>query len=143
MKILFDCKLQVESHLILKNSKSIYFNKCTGKRFITTSDKKKLEQLRLISLIRTEMFKQKCLMPINLPVAVSFIFAYPKHVYYTKRGTVSLKIGDLSNLVQGPEDAMQKAGLLSNDALIYSLDGSRRVPGDGYSLTIIVKEFNE
>ena len=35
---------------------------------------------------------------------------------------------DLSNLYQAPEDALQAAGVLADDRLIDSHDGSRRVP---------------
>lgn len=33
---------------------------------------------------------------------------------------------DLSNLIQGPEDALVKAGILDDDSLIQSVDGSRK-----------------
>jgi Holliday junction resolvase RusA-like endonuclease len=33
---------------------------------------------------------------------------------------------DLSNLYQGPEDALVKAGILEDDSLIQSHDGSRK-----------------
>ena len=46
---------------------------------------------------------------------------------------------DLSNLYQGPEDALQAAGILKNDKFIAGHDGSRRHPGiDNPHITITI-----
>jgi len=49
---------------------------------------------------------------------------------------------DLSNLYQGPEDALQAAGILQNDEVIAGHDGSRRHYGvDNPHVTITITPF--
>lgn len=55
--------------------------------------------------------------PINEPVEVTFEFFLKDKKKY-----------DLSNLYQGPEDALVKALILADDSLIESHDGSRKHP---------------
>lgn len=46
---------------------------------------------------------------------------------------------DLSNAIQSIEDALEMAGVIKNDNLIYSFDGSRKIigaPGDGAIIEI-------
>ncbi len=49
---------------------------------------------------------------------VVWLFQLDNH--FTKKGGVNLRAGDLSNLVQGIEDALQKAEIIKDDALIVS-----------------------
>lgn len=53
--------------------------------------------------------------PIDEPVWVEFIFYMRDKKRY-----------DLSNLIQGAEDALVDAGILKDDSLIESYDGSRK-----------------
>lgn len=48
---------------------------------------------------------------------------------------------DLSNCYQGPEDALQKAGVIENDKLIRSHDGSRKRFGRQPCVEIEVYEY--
>ena len=57
--------------------------------------------------------------PITDPIQVSFIF-------YCKDN----RKRDLCNLIQCPADLLQQAGIILNDYLIISLDGSRIMPLD-------------
>lgn len=58
--------------------------------------------------------------PINCPVRMLVLIYGPWNDQYS--------MPDLSNLLQGPEDALQEAGILADDALIRSHDGSRAIP---------------
>lgn len=50
---------------------------------------------------------------------------------------------DLSNLYQGPEDALVKAGILQDDVLIASHDGSRKHLGcENPRVQITIRAFN-
>ena len=67
------------------------------------------------------------------PVEVSFVFHLKDKAKY-----------DLSNLYQGPEDALVKAGILADDSLIESHDGSRKIPGMPTPRIIItIRPFKE
>lgn len=69
--------------------------------------------------------------PINEPVAVEFLFFIEGH------GKI-----DLSNLYQGYEDALVAAGILADDSLIMSHDGSRKYLGQKRGHVLIrIKPF--
>lgn len=71
--------------------------------------------------------------PIDYPVQVTFIF------YIRRKGKY-----DLSNLYQGPEDALVKGLILEDDSLIESHDGSRKHVGDeADQILISIKPFKE
>ena len=59
------------------------------------------------------------ILPITKPIQISFIF-------YCKDN----RKRDLCNLIQCPADLLQQAGIILNDYLISSLDGSRIMPPD-------------
>jgi len=68
---------------------------------------------------------------INEPVAVEFLF------FIEGRGKY-----DLSNLYQGPEDVLEQVGILANDSLIMSHDGSRKYLGHKSGRVLIkIKPF--
>jgi len=64
--------------------------------------------------------------------------------FYTKKGEMNLKLGDLSNIIQHPEDCLTKAGVILDDAIIRSYDGSRKLPSDtGQNyLEVILRAFD-
>lgn len=138
--ILFHAKFKVNRHGILKNSKEIKKNFKTGKSFIGKSDRASDAEKWLLMKLNIEKIKQR-VETITCDVKASFIFYYPKTVYFTKKGLRSEKLGDLSNLICLPEDCLQRAGIIANDNLICSLDGSKREPIDSteYYLEIILE----
>lgn len=50
---------------------------------------------------------------------------------------------DLSNCLEGPQDALVKAGILTNDKLVNSYDGTRKVFGKTNAVMIDVYEYKE
>lgn len=50
---------------------------------------------------------------------------------------------DLSNLLEGPSDLLQDAGVIKNDRLIQSYDGSRKLFGRPAGLLIELFKFVE
>lgn len=69
--------------------------------------------------------------PISFFVEVAFEFFMKDKKKY-----------DLSNLIQGPEDALVKAGILQDDSLIMSLDGSRKHLGcEAPRILITIRRF--
>ena len=51
---------------------------------------------------------------------------------------------DLTNLLQAPEDALTKAGIIKDDSLIDSVDGSRKLlDRDDPRVEIFIKEFEK
>lgn len=92
-----------------KNSSNIFFNKATGKRFITPSDRYKQYE---------KDFKLLCppLPIIDFPINLKAIYYMP-----SKRRV------DLINLHSALHDCLVKSGVLLDDncSIIVSTDGSR------------------
>lgn len=131
-EILFKAYFMLPKHGILKNSKQILSNRSTGKPFIAKSrDAMELEKW-MIQKLNIEKLKQR-IQTITCDINAKFIFYYPNTVYFTKKNIRSQRLGDISNLVQLPEDCLQKTGIIANDNLIVSLDGCRRKPLDSTS----------
>ena len=101
--------------VILKNNKDIARNRKTGVPFIKSSER--VDAYKPMALLELKQQRQRMVMdPIN--VKMLFYGAW-------KRGNGD--VPDLSNLYQMPEDLLEQAGIIRNDRLIESHDGSRRV----------------
>ena len=95
-----------------KNHRRIVTNPATGKRRMIKSEvcerwlRDALFELRSQ---RNEQYHNRAF-PVREPVSVELMFYYK-----------SKKRPDLDNAVGGPLDALQQAGILKNDSLVYSL----------------------
>ena len=135
----FKAIIELPKFPIKKNSKAIFRNRATGRPFIASNSKAQ----NLMNILNAELLKAKMMNKcglIDYDVNVSFQFYFPAKVYWTKSGKRSPKVGDLSNLVESPQDALQKVGILQNDSLINGLDGSFRaaIDSDVHKLKIII-----
>lgn len=123
MTTVFKCRVQVPRHSSKKNEKRVHSH---GRRlFIGKSDKAKLSENWLIQKLTVEKLKQR-IDTITCDLNAKFTFYFPKTVYFTKKGERSLKLPDISNLYELPQDVMQKIKIIENDTQICSHDGSRR-----------------
>jgi len=123
--MLFKAKFVVQRHYSKKNEKRALRNRRTGKLFICNSGANKEAESWLLTKLQVEALKQQ-IDTITEDINLKLTFYFPKTVYFTKKNERSQKLGDLSNLIQGPEDALQKVGIIKNDAQIISYDGTRR-----------------
>lgn len=144
-EVLFKCLIKVNRHGILKNNKQIFVNKKTGARFITSSQNSKTSEQWLLSKLHLEKLKNKIDDSINCDINAKFIFYFPESVYYTKKGHRSLKLPDLDNLFGLVNDCLQKSQIITNDTLICSFDGSKRMPikQTDYYLEIILTKLHD
>lgn len=129
MTTLFYMRIPVEYHSVKKNNRQIMRNRRTGKMFLGKSGRLvSAEQELLTAMLSAKEYNvlEKKKYPITTPVQVTMKFYFSK--YFTKKGLVNKKLPDLSNLYQLPEDCLQKAGIIFDDYLIFSHDGSRRLP---------------
>lgn len=99
---------------VKKNSRTVVRNRRTGRMFPIKSSKLQGAETNAYADLM-EQKRRSMALPISTPVNVCFIF------YRATRHRV-----DLSNLYELPQDALQKAGILENDSLIESHDGSRK-----------------
>lgn len=127
--------IDVESHVVKKNNRPIFRGR------IGKSEKLRSAERHLTISLRSQGNKQGLYNPINEPIWAVFMFHFPREVYMTKKGVISEKLPDLSNLIQLPEDCLQDAGIIKNDTLIHSLDLSRRIIGPSYKLEIFILKY--
>ena len=112
-----------------KNSRPIFINKSTGARFIGKSKllKDYIDNgLKELNIQKRADIRNLCFRksdpdwegardyPIGIDIQVTF-----KFYVQDKRKR------DLVNLMQAPLDLLQKAGIISDDSIVKSLDGSR------------------
>lgn len=73
--------------------------------------------------------------PIKTRVLCLLQFGYPVKDFYTTDGKEKLTLGDLSNLAQVVEDALETAGIVENDFYLipYHYD---RVPTEDFCVNI-------
>jgi Holliday junction resolvase RusA-like endonuclease len=135
----FKAIIELPRFPIKKNSKAIFRNRATGRPFIASNSKAQ----NLMNILNAELLKAKMMNKcglIDYDVNVAMEFYFPAKTYWTKQGKRSNKVGDISNLYQSIEDGLQKVGILANDSLICSHNGSFRaaIDSDVYKLKIII-----
>jgi Holliday junction resolvase RusA-like endonuclease len=140
-EILFYAKINVAQHGIKKNNRPIFKNRRTGKSFLGKSPRLKGLESDMLFQLQSLRNKYQIIKPIQGALWGMFLFGCKD--FYTLRGTVSRSIGDLSNLIELPQDALQEAGIIENDAQIHSLDLSRRLPADENYIEIYLMRFTE
>lgn len=143
-KLLFHFSVPVGRHMIKKNGREIHVNRATGRMFPGKSDDLMVMEKKLIWNMKNQALRQKLYSPIKEPVWAIFHFYFKHDDYFAKpkrkadEPRMKMTIGDLTNLIQLPEDCLQSAGIIENDALICSLDLSRRIVGDETKLEIFI-----
>lgn len=127
-EILFQCKISGRARS-KKNSKQLFKNKSTGKMFISTSDLFKKWALFAACHINRAKSKYTIDFPCNLKV----IATYKNHQHSQ----------DLDNVIASVCDVLEDCGVIKNDNLFYSYDGSKKVYGiDQENITIEITRLN-
>lgn len=122
--ILFKARLEGRVG-IKKNSKQL--SSRNGRIFVRSSENYKIwERTATLHLLQSKIKTQYSL-PITDPINLSCKFHFPNHQSEP----------DLSNLYQGIEDILQDIGIIENDKLVYSHDGSRKIFGSQDFITEI------
>jgi Holliday junction resolvase RusA-like endonuclease len=136
-KALFTAKIKVPFHATKKNKYRI------GKaRMFKDSRTLWYEEIVLLEL-RSRINRVQLNEPLTGLMWAMFKYYFPRDVYYTKKGQMSGRLPDLSNLHEGIQDCLQKAKVIDNDRLICSHDGSRRLVGEEYLLEVTLFRFDE
>lgn len=119
--------------VIKKNSRPIYVNGTTGKPFLGKSPKLKEAEQAAVKELKLQCADIIDPLPVSYRVHIRFLFFRD-----------SRREADLSNLCEFPQDCLQEAGILQNDHLIESLDGSRKLYDPDYPRTeIYIDEITE
>lgn len=120
--VLFKFATRVRKHWSIKNANKI---RKAGNRYFIGKDQELLNDKEFLTLELKQAWKKDT---ITQPIHAQFKFYFVD--YYTKKGEMNKRLGDLSNIIQMPEDCLQAAGIIQDDALILSYDGSRKLPSD-------------
>jgi Holliday junction resolvase RusA-like endonuclease len=134
-------EIEVESHVVKKNGRSIFKNKKTGRMFPGKSQRLISAEYEIIKQLTEYKELFKITKAIDYPIHLTLEF-YMKN-YFTQQGNMSLKLPDLSNLYELPQDCLQQAGIIENDIWVFSHDGSRRIPSDTNKLVIMIDRYQE
>lgn len=142
---LFHFYLKVPKHIVKKNRRPIKRRWDTGKPFLGKSAELTHAENKLTDLLRIKILRDPKFKMISCPVWCVFLFYFPPEEFVVKRGErkgcLSGRLPDLSNLIEMPQDALQKSGVIQNDNLICSLDLSRRLPGEARAIEMFVFEY--
>lgn len=143
--MLFRCRIPIPHHGIKKNSRQI-MRGAGGQPFIGKSKSLSVIEKVLTQRLTICRLQQRIDTPISTDVSVKMIFFFknywikPKNKKELTRRSKTL--GDLSNLYQLPEDCLQLAGIIADDAQIQSHDGSRILPGSENELLIEITSYD-
>jgi Holliday junction resolvase RusA-like endonuclease len=126
----FSAKIPVDRHFSKKNNKTIRSrgsaNSSQGKRFFISSNTAvESGEKYLVWHLRSRANEFGHSQPITDSLLGVFHFYFPKERFFTKKREVSRNLPDLSNLLELPQDALTKAGIIEDDCQIKAHDGSR------------------
>lgn len=142
---IFHCFMRLEKHTVKKNKRPIKINHRTGNRFIGKSNELVCAEQQMINIFRRQILRSKDFKIIDRPIWCVFLFYFPEDDFVVKngprKGRMSGRLPDLSNLYELPQDCLQKAGVIANDNLICSHDLSRRLPGLTCALEVFIFEY--
>lgn len=132
--MIFNLELDVNKIWSMKNNNKI---RRVGKRIFLGKQQALINDRDYLILKLKEKWQNRETIKGPVHVAMKFYFKD----FFTKKGTMNLKLGDLDNLCCLPLDALQAAGVIENDSLVMSLDGTRKLPSDRNRLSITIYEF--
>jgi Holliday junction resolvase RusA-like endonuclease len=142
---LFHAFIKLDKHIVKKNSRPIKRNRRTWKPFIGKSDELMVGEVFMHAAFRKAMMAHKDFKTIDRPVWAVFWFFFPAPDFAVKKGDrkgkLSNRLPDLSNLYELPQDCLQKASVISNDNLICSHDLSRRLPAKECALEVFLFDY--
>lgn len=137
---LFFHTLEIENHTSLKNRKVISYKwrgKHSAKRipFLRTESKTKAAQELLVLHLQSRARELGINQPFGFPLCVLWELQLASYWTKGKPKRLNRKAGDLTNLIQGCEDALTRSGVIEDDSLIVrmyakkipSIDGKNRI----------------
>ncbi len=128
-RLLFRAVIPVENHYSKKNAKTIGYRwgkgkafSSSGKRFtpfVRSTDAAAMAERILVSHLSNGERFSSASHPISIPMLAVFKFKFTD--FYTVKGEINRRSMDLSNVIQGVEDSLQKADIILDDALICKI----------------------
>lgn len=141
-KLLCYFSIPVKSHVSKKNGRPIFRNRGTGIPFLGKDANLRAAEESMIIEFKMQRIAQGIMDPISERVWMIYHFYFRPEDYFTKKGEISLKLPDLSNLLELPSDCLQKAHIILNDTQIESFDLSRRLMGPEAKLDVFILKYD-
>ncbi len=138
-KPLFFARFPVISHVVKKNNRPIHRAGRGGQSFLGKGPKLVKAENEMHKAFTYRKMEQAITKPFNCELHACFHFTF--NDYWTKKNERRKTLPDLSNLIQLPEDMLQETGIIENDSLIMSLDGSRRLAGPTNYIEVWLWEY--
>jgi len=135
MKV-FELLIEVKEHAVQKNRQQIRFSKSTRRRFIAKSDQAQRAANELTQKLLIYKLQNK-IETIDFDVTAKFVFYYPQSKFFTKKGVRSKNLADVSNLIELPQDCLQKSKILADDNLICTVEAKRGISTDDRHLMYV------
>ena len=137
--VLFRAQIQVNEHVTKKNQHQALVNRKTGAAYVYLAAKAVKAQTHLTQMLQLQKNRQIQDAIIECDITCTLLFYFDD--FYTKKGTRNARLPDLDNLLSLPCDALTKSSVISDDKIICSFDGSRRLPGKTNMIEIIISDF--
>lgn len=129
---IFTACISVDKHYSKKNSWK------PGRRRIYASSKSRNAEESLVLQLQDKARRANISKPFDFPMQLLCCLLVDN--FLTKKGKLNLKAGDSTNIIQGVEDALQKAGIIRDDALITEHTIIRRRGENGILLMLLPDE---
>jgi len=136
MKLVFEATLPTRV-AIKKNSTQRKYSFKKKRSYTCPSDRYLKWEASMYPVLKQIMLKltpkEKALLPISTPLRAQFKFYFKNHKSEP----------DLSNCYEAPQDLLQKCGVIVDDKLIHSHDGSRKYfdcPNERVEIKLFVLE---
>jgi len=140
---LFWSRFEVAHHVVKKNNREIHGR--GSRKWIGKSPGLRIAEDLLTLKLRNRARELLLYKPLDCRLWAMLLFYFPRELFLTKKGDISLKLPDLDNLFCLPLDCLQKSGIIKNDSLVSSFDLSRRLisPSGKCELEIFLLPFDE
>lgn len=136
----FQATIEVQAHVIKKNSRTIFRNRTTGRLFPGKDKRLKDAENFLVSELRHRAITSGLQQPLTGRLRALLWFYFPKNVFYTAKGVESKRLGDCTNLSQIYEDALQSAGVIKNDSQLAPIELDRK-PSDDNTHKVLIELY--
>jgi len=119
--------------IVKKNTRPVYINKATGKRFIGKSKRlKEYEDMAVAQLEKQIIREKQDTFPLFEPIKIIYKF------YRKDKRRV-----DCSNMIEAPQDCLIKAGIISDDNIIKKITAEKFYSKDNPRTEIEIEVVND
>ncbi len=136
--VLYSVTIPVEKHYSQKNNKRLIWrgkNSAAQRPMLISSENTMRLSKHILSAMQIRAKELGLDKPISCPMSIMLTISIDN--FWTVKGTINKKAGDLDNLIQGPIDCLMKAGIVEDDAFIVSIMAKKQLGKNQIELVLI------